>query len=298
MALSFPLSAASHLNFPLSLSFSLSLPLLPTPDWMAPELFFGRTYNETIDVFSFSIILVSMILRIDPDPDEIRTAKFGLDMEKFATRGTGVGCPEELMAVTMRCADLNPAQRPSFEDVEAELYLLDLKLSSTAANGAQYGRWRRTSRNSRPSGGMIEGDVPTEAAATAAAAGAAAKRKGKKQRKLVPAIAEVSEAGSPTKEDAAALSPAALARISGATESSSLSESTEAASAKAAAAAQELVMPSQATLAAARAGPPSEPAHIKTTTFTPQKSPPARGHTPKSAKKRDGSGRMLQEDLV
>jgi hypothetical protein len=261
---------------------------------MAPELFFGRTYNETIDVFSFSIILVSLILRIEPDPDEIRTPQFGLDMKKFASRATAVACPEELVAVTMRCADLDPSSRPSFENVEAELYLLDLKLSSMGPDTAQYGRGRRTSRTNRPLGGIQEnaaGDSKT----------------GKKQRKAVPAaITITSSNGTPEKGGSGAGEPSKGPQLS--STDTEASELHEARLTGVSTTLHDLELPSPTTLASARAGPPSAPPIKTSTPFTPKKgqatgstsstSSCSSAATPSSIKRRDRSGRLLQEDIV
>eukprot|EP00730_Choanoeca_flexa_P019751 TRINITY_DN9658_c0_g1_i6.p2 TRINITY_DN9658_c0_g1~~TRINITY_DN9658_c0_g1_i6.p2 ORF type:complete len:275 (+),score=57.06 TRINITY_DN9658_c0_g1_i6:1392-2216(+) len=103
-----------------------AMTVVGTPDFMAPELFFGKDYNETVDVFSFAVILCSLLGRMEPDPDEIRSNKFGLDEKKIRPLIPDT-CPEPLIQLMMKCAALDPKHRPSFEDVDAELYLLDLK---------------------------------------------------------------------------------------------------------------------------------------------------------------------------
>lgn len=100
---------------------------------MAPELLHGHMYNETVDIFSFAIILCSLIARMEPDPDLIRNHDFGLDEAKFTPLATTAECPAPLLSLTLRCAAFEPKDRPSFESVEAELYLLDLKLSADEA---------------------------------------------------------------------------------------------------------------------------------------------------------------------
>ncbi|EDQ92276.1 kinase domain-containing protein [Monosiga brevicollis MX1] len=81
--------------------------------------FFGKEYNETVDVFSF-------------DPDEVRTMQFGLDETKIRAL-IEPGCPEDLVRLMMRCACLEPEQRPSFDAVDAELFLLDLKFATSTS---------------------------------------------------------------------------------------------------------------------------------------------------------------------
>jgi hypothetical protein len=99
---------------------------------MAPELFVHKPYNESIDVFSFGvtrsfseaaqknyhppltafvnagILLLSLLARIDPDPDEIRAQDFSVDESKFRRQYAG-DCPEDLLKLAFRCACAYPA---------------------------------------------------------------------------------------------------------------------------------------------------------------------------------------------
>uniref|UniRef100_S4RQ38 dual-specificity kinase n=1 Tax=Petromyzon marinus TaxID=7757 RepID=S4RQ38_PETMA len=45
------------------------LAVVGSPFWMAPEVLRGEIYDETIDVFSFGIILCEIIARVQADPD-------------------------------------------------------------------------------------------------------------------------------------------------------------------------------------------------------------------------------------
>ncbi len=51
---------------------------------MAPELMLGKQYNESVDIFSFGIVLCELIGRVEADPDVMpRLPSFGIDEAKF-----------------------------------------------------------------------------------------------------------------------------------------------------------------------------------------------------------------------
>eukprot|EP00049_Salpingoeca_infusionum_P026870 m.28581 g.28581 ORF g.28581 m.28581 type:complete len:798 (-) comp9052_c0_seq3:2918-5311(-) len=101
-----------------------------TPDWMAPEIIFGKDYNEMVDVFSFAVLLCSLIARMEPDPDLIRSQSFGIDEKKFRTFAPAQ-CPEGLLRLTFQCACCTPDERPSFTELMADLYVLELRVAAS-----------------------------------------------------------------------------------------------------------------------------------------------------------------------
>ncbi|CAN0214757.1 unnamed protein product [Lampetra planeri] len=96
------------------------LAVVGSPFWMAPEVLRGEIYDETIDVFSFGIILCEIIARVQADPDYLpRTENFGLDYETFQHM---VGdCPSDFLQLAFNCCNMDPKLRPNFEEVERAL---------------------------------------------------------------------------------------------------------------------------------------------------------------------------------
>ncbi|EGD83226.1 TKL/LISK/LIMK protein kinase [Salpingoeca rosetta] len=81
-----------------------SMTVVGTPYFMAPELLLGMDYNESVDVFSFGILLCELIGRIEADPDIMpRTNAFGVDEAAFR-RKWGDECPPRLLTIAFTCA--------------------------------------------------------------------------------------------------------------------------------------------------------------------------------------------------
>uniref|UniRef100_A0A8D0HI56 LIM domain kinase 1 n=1 Tax=Sphenodon punctatus TaxID=8508 RepID=A0A8D0HI56_SPHPU len=82
------------------------------PYWMAPEMINGRSYDETVDVFSFGIVLCEIIGRVNADPDYLpRTMDFGLNVRGFLDRYCPPSCPPSFFPISVRCCDLDPEKR-------------------------------------------------------------------------------------------------------------------------------------------------------------------------------------------
>eukprot|EP01147_Barroeca_monosierra_P008589 gene8589-1011_t len=96
---------------------------------MAPEMVLGKDYDQAADVFSFGLIICSLIARMDPDPDLIRNHSFGLDHDKFR-RLYAYDSPENFLQVAFDCTTFESQSRPVFAELCARLYLIDLQTSS------------------------------------------------------------------------------------------------------------------------------------------------------------------------
>ncbi|XP_029469015.1 LIM domain kinase 1 isoform X3 [Rhinatrema bivittatum] len=99
------------------------------PYWMAPEMINGRSYDETVDVFSFGIVLCEIIGRVNADPDYLpRTMDFGLNVRGFLDRFCPPNCPPSFYPIAVLCCDLDPEKRPSFSKLEHWLETLLMHL--------------------------------------------------------------------------------------------------------------------------------------------------------------------------
>ncbi|XP_069802387.1 LIM domain kinase 1 isoform X1 [Dendropsophus ebraccatus] len=89
------------------------------PYWMAPEMINGRSYDESVDVFSFGIVLCEIIGRVNADPDYLpRTMDFGLNVRAFLDRFCPTNCPPGFFPSAVLCCDLDPEKRPSFSQLQ------------------------------------------------------------------------------------------------------------------------------------------------------------------------------------
>lgn len=105
-----------------------------TLPWMAPELFpsagdIGGSVldrvDEMVDVYSFGVVLWEIwTLGADPYPDLDSTMLlFGL-MERTLKLEKPVDCDEEWAALIEDCMQMDPARRPSFDQIATTLELL------------------------------------------------------------------------------------------------------------------------------------------------------------------------------
>eukprot|EP01147_Barroeca_monosierra_P011128 gene11128-3188_t len=122
-----------------------AMTVVGTPYFMAPELLLGIDYNESVDVFSFGILLCELIGRIEADPDIMpRTNSFGINEVVISATGLnfilncvaeislwtafcskwGNGCPETLLKTAFRCAHIKAKKRPTFSVVHHWLNVL------------------------------------------------------------------------------------------------------------------------------------------------------------------------------
>uniref|UniRef100_A0A8D8ZJU6 non-specific serine/threonine protein kinase n=1 Tax=Cacopsylla melanoneura TaxID=428564 RepID=A0A8D8ZJU6_9HEMI len=104
-----------------------------SPYWMAPEMLHGQEYDQSVDVFSFGIVLCEIIGRVPADPDFLpRLPDFGLNTEEFRLKfcAEDSGCPEPFVRVAFSCCNLDPDLRPPFEVLEVWLEGLSKYLSA------------------------------------------------------------------------------------------------------------------------------------------------------------------------
>ncbi|XP_063171559.1 LIM domain kinase 2 isoform X4 [Candoia aspera] len=99
------------------------------PYWMAPEMLNGQSYDETVDVFSFGIVLCEIIGQVYADPDCLpRTLDFGLNVKLFWEKFVPVDCPPAFFPLAAICCRLEPESRPPFSKLEDSFEALSLYL--------------------------------------------------------------------------------------------------------------------------------------------------------------------------
>uniref|UniRef100_H2ZLH3 non-specific serine/threonine protein kinase n=1 Tax=Ciona savignyi TaxID=51511 RepID=H2ZLH3_CIOSA len=82
-----------------------------TPYWMAPEILYYNSYDERVDVFSFSIVLCEIIGRVEADPDFLpRDNDFGLSVVAFHKKFCSE-CPPFLFALAAQSSSMVPDER-------------------------------------------------------------------------------------------------------------------------------------------------------------------------------------------
>uniref|UniRef100_A0A0V0JAH6 LIM domain kinase 1 n=1 Tax=Schistocephalus solidus TaxID=70667 RepID=A0A0V0JAH6_SCHSO len=90
--------------------------VLGSPFWMAPEMFSSKPYDESVDIYSFGVILCQLIGRVDADPDvlERRSSTLSIDTDKFLKTHVPEDAPRELVELAIACTRLESDSRPSF----------------------------------------------------------------------------------------------------------------------------------------------------------------------------------------
>uniref|UniRef100_A0A8C0J268 LIM domain kinase 2 n=1 Tax=Chelonoidis abingdonii TaxID=106734 RepID=A0A8C0J268_CHEAB len=99
------------------------------PYWMAPEMLNGQSYDETVDIFSFGIVLCEIIGQVYADPDCLpRTLDFGLNVKLFWEKFVPADCPPAFFPLAAICCRLEPESRPPFSKLEDSFEALSLYL--------------------------------------------------------------------------------------------------------------------------------------------------------------------------
>ena len=89
-----------------------------TVQWMAPEIIKSKNYNQTCDVYSFSIILWEILARQEPYSGErfkqMMVPKFIYEVYTNDIRPDLIdGVPKVLMDIIVNCWSVDPSARPS-----------------------------------------------------------------------------------------------------------------------------------------------------------------------------------------
>ncbi|VDM00769.1 unnamed protein product [Schistocephalus solidus] len=87
--------------------------VLGSPFWMAPEMFSSKPYDESVDIYSFGVILCQLIGRVDADPDvlERRSSTLSIDTDKFLKTHVPEDAPRELVELAIACTRLESDSR-------------------------------------------------------------------------------------------------------------------------------------------------------------------------------------------
>ena len=91
--------------------------ILGTPLWMAPELFEGRQYDKSIDVYAFAMILYQLITNQMPFGGHIQTGELMDKIFKRERPEIPATIPEIFRQLLNRCWAQNPKERPSFDEI-------------------------------------------------------------------------------------------------------------------------------------------------------------------------------------
>lgn len=104
-----------------------------SPAWMAPERFRGQMHDETVDVYSFAVIIWQVMTRETPVAEfrslsQLIQAVCQDNWRPSIPRNLSAFSPE-LKSLIERCWDSNPKNRPTFEEIGSELEKILLKFS-------------------------------------------------------------------------------------------------------------------------------------------------------------------------
>ncbi|MBZ3883307.1 LIM domain kinase 2 [Sciurus carolinensis] len=99
------------------------------PYWMAPEMLNGKSYEETVDVFSFGIVFCEIIGQVYADTDCLPcTLDFGLNLKFFWEKLVPTDCPPAFFPLAVICCKLEPESRLTFSKLEDSFEALSLYL--------------------------------------------------------------------------------------------------------------------------------------------------------------------------
>ncbi|KAL7063556.1 hypothetical protein AAHC03_01129 [Spirometra sp. Aus1] len=87
--------------------------VLGSPFWMAPEMFSLKPYDESVDIYSFGVILCQLIGRVDADPDVLErcSSTLSIDVDKFLKTHVPEDAPRELVELAIACTRLESDSR-------------------------------------------------------------------------------------------------------------------------------------------------------------------------------------------
>ncbi|KAK4469856.1 hypothetical protein MN116_006631 [Schistosoma mekongi] len=95
-----------------------------SPYWMAPEMLSDRPYDNSVDVYSFGVIMCQLFLRSDADPDYLYrdVSTMCINMNELMKLGNfPMNSPPILLDMTSQCVSLDPTDRPCFDSCVGSL---------------------------------------------------------------------------------------------------------------------------------------------------------------------------------
>eukprot|EP00825_Cyclidium_porcatum_P024929 TRINITY_DN27247_c0_g1_i1.p1 TRINITY_DN27247_c0_g1~~TRINITY_DN27247_c0_g1_i1.p1 ORF type:complete len:343 (-),score=44.88 TRINITY_DN27247_c0_g1_i1:275-1303(-) len=98
-------------------------PRIGTNQWMAPEVYEGRYYNEKADVFSFGIVLWEIATKSLPYqniPADVVIEQV-IQMDKRPDIPSNLQVPQQFIALMKECWDRDPEKRPNMAQVIVKL---------------------------------------------------------------------------------------------------------------------------------------------------------------------------------
>ncbi len=89
--------------------------------WMAPEVIMHKQYDQTVDVYSFGIILYELLTSQLPYGNMPSLAAAAAVVDAGLRPGVPPDAPPAVAALMQRCWSAQPVDRPQFAAVLAEL---------------------------------------------------------------------------------------------------------------------------------------------------------------------------------
>ena len=87
-----------------------------TPNFMAPELFQKRQYDEKVDIFAFGTLIWELVWREVP-LDGYEPAEIKAKVESGEPLKANYGIDQRITQLINDCRSLSPADRPAFKEI-------------------------------------------------------------------------------------------------------------------------------------------------------------------------------------
>lgn len=101
-----------------------------TSCWMAPEVVKGTSYDEKVDVYSYSMVLFEILTREIPfeDEDPKNVGRLTVTGARPELEAVPEDCPTALRDLMIRCWSQDPCKRPNFVEILDVVRQLSLPL--------------------------------------------------------------------------------------------------------------------------------------------------------------------------